>query len=179
LAGFGLMFVFLFGLALFMCLITIFCSPIKNTSTEQQPSRPDKIQREQTSDDRNAERAESTGTQPQRPQTVSEPKQQIDLNDPSDSDIGRTGIFTTNQHSRSGPGLSYPSVAMHFQNARFNIIGQRSHQTPTGISKWYRVKVIEYGCDAEQFQGCGKSAPSDLDDGWLNGNYVHFDQPEQ
>jgi len=101
------------------------------------------------------------------------PVQMSNSNNEPPSDDGRFGRLTTNQHLRSSPGLFAPSVAIQFQNARFRIL--ESEPSSDGTSTWYKVEIVEYGCDAERLLGCGKSTPTDSDTGWLNGKYVEFE----
>ena len=96
-------------------------------------------------------------------------------NNMSSASSGRTGRLTTNLNLRSAPNKTALSVGIHFQNARVKILDGESYDTADGYSTWYKVKVIEYGCDSEGNLGCGKNSDNDADEGWLNSKYVILD----
>lgn len=86
--------------------------------------------------------------------------------------IGREGRLTMNLNLRSASNRNASSVGIHFQNARVRILDVDSYETEDGYATWYRVEVIEYGCDTQGNLGCGKNTPSDADEGWINGRYI-------
>lgn len=88
------------------------------------------------------------------------------------SSNGRTGRLTTNLNLRSAPNKTASSVGIHFQNARVRILDEKSFKMPDGYSTWYKVEVVEYGCDTQEGLGCGKSSNSDADIGWLNASLL-------
>ena len=88
------------------------------------------------------------------------------------SSIGREGRLTTNLNLRSAPNKTAVSVGIHFQNAKVKVLAVESYDTSEGYSVWYKVRILEYGCDAEGKLGCGKNNPNDSDEGWMNGKYI-------
>lgn len=91
-----------------------------------------------------------------------------------------TGRLTTNLNLRSAPNKTASSVGIHFQNAQIKILDEKSFKAEDGYSTWYKVRVVEYGCDAQGDLGCGKNSDSDADEGWLNARYVAIEsEPSQ
>lgn len=90
--------------------------------------------------------------------------------------IGRTGRLTTNQRIRSASNKYSEILGVHYGGARVEILGQDSYSTDEGYATWYRVRVIENGCDVEGVRGCG----NDLDgyaggaalEGWMNAKFI-------
>ena len=96
--------------------------------------------------------------------------------------VGRTGRLTTNQRIRSASNRYSEILGVHYRGARVRILGVESHNhnnTVDGYSTWYRVHVIENGCDQEGIRGCG----NDLNEmpgqaameGWMNAKYISLD----
>lgn len=86
--------------------------------------------------------------------------------------IGREGRLSTNLNIRSAPNKTALSIGIHFQNAKVKVLAVESYDTSEGLTNWYKVKILEYGCDAMGQLGCGKNNSSDSDEGWVNGKYV-------
>lgn len=86
--------------------------------------------------------------------------------------VGREGFLTTNLNLRSAPNKTASSVGVHFQNAKIKVLAVESYDTPDGNSVWYKVRVLEYGCDVVDALGCGKNSPNDSDEGWMNSKFI-------
>lgn len=93
---------------------------------------------------------------------------------------GRTGRLTTNQRIRSDSNRYAEILGVHYQGARVEILDETSYGTEDGtVATWYRVRVLENGCDREGSMGCG----NDLDgmsgqatsEGWMNAKYISLD----
>lgn len=93
--------------------------------------------------------------------------------------VGRTGRLSTNQRIRSASNRYSEILGVHYSGARVRILGEESYNTVDGYSTWYRVHVIENGCDQEGIRGCG----NDLNEmpgqaameGWMNAKYISLD----
>jgi hypothetical protein len=93
---------------------------------------------------------------------------------------GRTGRLTTNQRIRSDSNRYAEILGVHYQGAKVEILDETTYSTEDGtLSTWYRVRVLEDGCDREGTMGCG----NDLDgvpgqaatEGWMNARYIAVD----
>ena len=92
---------------------------------------------------------------------------------------GRTGRLNTNQRIRSASNRYSEVLGVHYRGARVRILGDYSYSTADGYSTWYRVQVIENGCDQEGIRGCG----NDLNEmpgqaameGWMNAKFISLD----
>jgi hypothetical protein len=93
----------------------------------------------------------------------------------SSSLIGREGRLTTNANLRSASNKNASSIGIHFQSAKVRISNVEFYDTADGVSTWYKIKVIEYGCDTQGNLGCGKNAQNDADEGWVNAKVVRLD----
>jgi len=95
------------------------------------------------------------------------------------NNIGRTGRLTRNLLIRSGSNLHAESLGAHYANARVRILDEESYSTNDGWATWWRVQVIENGCDQRGIQGCG----NDLNEvpgqaameGWMNSKYISLE----
>jgi hypothetical protein len=93
--------------------------------------------------------------------------------------IGRIGHLTTNQRIRIASNRYSEIVGVHYMNAEIEVLDVDSYPTDEGDSTWYRVRVLENGCDAEGILGCG----NDLNGvsgqaamvGWMNARYIDLD----
>jgi hypothetical protein len=93
--------------------------------------------------------------------------------------VGRTGRLSTNQRIRSASNRYSEILGVHYRGARVLILGVESYNTEYGYSTWYRVKVIENGCDQEGIRGCGNDLNEMLGqaamEGWMNAKYIILD----
>lgn len=96
---------------------------------------------------------------------------------PDSPNIGRKGTLTTNQHIRIDANRYAQSLGVHYQDARLEVLDERSFMTDDGTrATWYRVRILENGCDREDGQGCG----NDRDrvqgaaalEGWMNAKNI-------
>jgi hypothetical protein len=78
----------------------------------------------------------------------------------------------TDSNLRSEPNKDAYSVAIHFNNAKFEILDETSYEINGQISNWYKVRIFEYGCSKDAAKGCGKNTPYDADEGWVNGKNI-------
>lgn len=70
-------------------------------------------------------------------------------------DIGRKGRLLTNQRIRSAPNLNGEILGVHYKGALIKVLEVSSYSTEEGYMTWYRVQVLENGCDTEGIRGCG------------------------
>ena len=98
----------------------------------------------------------------------------------SSAAIGRTGRLTTNVRIRSDSHKDSASLGVHYHNARIEVLDEKSFTTSDGdYATWYRVRVLENGCDIEGRMGCG----NDLNEipgqaateGWMNAKNISLD----
>lgn len=94
-------------------------------------------------------------------------------------DVGRIGVLTTNQRIRSAPNRYSEILGVHYYGARVRVLEVNEYTTNEGMATWYRVYVIQNGCDREGYMGCG----NDLDgesgaaatSGWMNAKYIRLE----
>jgi hypothetical protein len=84
----------------------------------------------------------------------------------------KRGELITDSNLRSEPNKDAYSVAIHFNNAKFEILDETSYEINGQISNWYKVRIFEYGCSKDAAKGCGKNTPYDADEGWVNGKNI-------
>jgi hypothetical protein len=89
----------------------------------------------------------------------------------SDSDyrIGKYATLDTNLRLRSASNKFASIVGVHYKGARIRVLETDEYDTPEGYSTWFRVEVVEDGCDAEGNLGCGHEGDTS---GWMNAKYV-------
>lgn len=80
----------------------------------------------------------------------------------------RTGQLTTDSNIRSEPNKDAASLGVNFRGAKVKILDETSYTTNDGEATWYKIRVTEYGCSKDANLGCGKNAPNDSDEGWVN-----------
>lgn len=94
--------------------------------------------------------------------------------------VGRTGRLTTNQNIRTESNKNAESLGVHYQGARIEVLDERSYTTDDGtLATWYRVKVLENGCDQMTGMGCGNDLygmPGQAArEGWMNARNIILD----
>ena len=93
--------------------------------------------------------------------------------------IGRKGHLTTNQRIRAASNKNAEITGVHYMNAKVQVLDVESYPTPDGDSTWYRVRVLENGCDAEGILGCGNDlngvSGNAETEGWMNARYIDLD----
>jgi hypothetical protein len=97
----------------------------------------------------------------------------------SSSVVGRKGHLTTNQRIRSDSNRYAEILGVHYQAAKVEILDEKTYSTEDGSATWYRVRVLENGCDRGGAMGCG----NDLNgmsgqaamEGWMNAKYLSLD----
>jgi len=98
---------------------------------------------------------------------------------PTHPDVGRSGRLTTNQRIRSGPTLDSQILGVHYYNARIRVLDAPSYSTNDGSMIWYRVKVLENGCDYEGIRGCGNNLDEEPGaaamEGWTSAKNITLD----
>lgn len=92
----------------------------------------------------------------------------------SSSLVGREGKLTTNANLRSASNKNALSIGIHFEGARVKITEVEFYDTKDGVSTWYKVKILTYGCDSQGILGCGKNSGIDSDEGWVNANVIQI-----
>jgi hypothetical protein len=93
--------------------------------------------------------------------------------------IGRRGHLTTNQRIHSDSNRYAEIIGVHYQGARIEIVDERTISQEDGFATWYKVRVLENGCDREGRLGCG----NDLNgmsgqaamEGWMNSKFIGLD----
>ena len=80
--------------------------------------------------------------------------------------VGRTGRLTRNLNIRSSSSKDSVSWGVHYEGARVEILEIDSYTSDGEFVTWYRVKVLENGCDRATNR-CGNNWENDYDFGWL------------
>jgi hypothetical protein len=102
----------------------------------------------------------------------------------SSSDIGKKGRLITNLRIRSAPNKTAEILGTHYQNARIEVLDSTSFTADDGeYVTWYKVRVLENGCDTEGKNGCGNDIERDgykyygeaEMEGWMNSKYIRLD----
>lgn len=91
------------------------------------------------------------------------------LSNNSDYRIGKIGRLDTNLRLRGASNKFSTIAGVHYRGARVRVLEVESYDTPEGYSIWFRVEVIENGCDSEGKLGCGSEGE---DEGWMNSKYI-------
>lgn len=93
--------------------------------------------------------------------------------------VGRKGHLTTNQRIRVSSNRYSEVLGVHYRNAKVEILEVTSYMTEDGMSTWYRVRVLENGCDAEGKRGCGNDlngvSGQAAHEGWMNAKFINLD----
>ena len=94
--------------------------------------------------------------------------------------IGRKGRLTTNQRIRSDSHKNAGILGVHYQGALIEVLEVKSYYTEDGTyATWYRVRVLEDGCDREGRMGCGNDLnemPGQAaSEGWMNAKNISLD----
>ena len=84
----------------------------------------------------------------------------------------KKGRLVTDLNIRDAPNKDAWSLGIHFMNAQIEVLEETSYELDGAVSKWYKIRVIEYGCSKDSSLGCGKNLPSDANEGWVNAKYV-------
>jgi len=99
---------------------------------------------------------------------------------PNSAYIGKRGVLTTNARIRSDSHKNAEILGVHYNGARIEVLDDKSYTTDDGeYATWFRVRVLENGCDAEGFRGCG----NDLNEipgqaameGWMSARNIRLD----
>jgi ribosomal protein S27AE len=96
---------------------------------------------------------------------------------PSPQATVRKGRLTTNQRMRSDSNKYAEIIGVHYQGAKVDILEERTFTTDDGtLATWYRVRVVQNGCDKEGSLGCGNDlngVPGQAaTEGWMNAKYI-------
>ncbi len=101
-------------------------------------------------------------------------------NTSSSSLVGRRGRLTINQKIRSESHRNAEVLGVHYYGARIEVLESKSYTTDDGTdATWFRVKVLENGCDNVGHMGCG----NDLNEmsgqaameGWMNARNIDLE----
>jgi hypothetical protein len=87
----------------------------------------------------------------------------------------KRGHLTMDANLRIEPNKDSASVGIHFRGALVRILDQTSYLRDNEVTTWYRIKVYKHGCSNNVNLGCGKNAPGDADEGWVNSKLVLLD----
>jgi hypothetical protein len=93
---------------------------------------------------------------------------------------GKTGHLTTNQRIRSDSNRVAEILGVHYRGAKVEILDEITYTTEDGTpATWYRVRVLEDGCDMENKRGCGNNldeVPGQAArEGWMNAKFIALD----
>lgn len=95
--------------------------------------------------------------------------------------IGRKGRLTTNLNLRIAPDRYAETRGTHYENARLEILDSASFYADDGeYVTWYKVKILQNGCDRVGTNGCGnnwerngyKGYGEAETEGWMNSKYI-------
>ncbi|MFN6962334.1 MAG: hypothetical protein ACK4S4_01060 [Pyrinomonadaceae bacterium] len=81
--------------------------------------------------------------------------------------IGREGVLTENANIRSASNRTAQVIGTHYQGARVRVLEVDSYPTDDGYATWYRVQVLQDGCDSQGNLGCGNNWERDGYFGWM------------
>ncbi len=115
----------------------------------------------------NSYQSTSNATETSAPKTPASPSFSSSL-------VGREGKLTLNANLRSASNKNASSIGVHFQDAKVRILKVEFYDMNDGLSTWYKVQIIEYGCDTQGNLGCGKYTENDADEGWVNAKAVRL-----
>ncbi len=83
------------------------------------------------------------------------------------SEVGRTGRLTINTNIRAASNKDAEIRGTHYQGARVEVLDVDSYSTNRGVTTWYRVRVLENGCDVITNHGCGNNWERNRSFGWM------------
>ena len=91
----------------------------------------------------------------------------------SSANVGSKGRLTTNVNIRVAPNKTAESRGIHYENARIEVLAEESYNTNDGeYVTWYKVRVLENGCDRVGNNGCGNNWERNGSLGWLEAEMV-------
>lgn len=94
----------------------------------------------------------------------------------TDPRIGRSGYLITNSHIRSSSNRYAQDLGVHYQNATVRVLDVEEYPTNDDVAVWFRVQVIENGCDVEGYMGCGNdlngTSGAAAMQGWMSGKNI-------
>ena len=97
------------------------------------------------------------------------------------SSVRKQGRLLTNMNIRASSGQYGEPLGTHYEGAIVQILDEESFNTDDGrYSTWYRVRVLENGCDQKSGNGCGNNRQIYDDfgwmqaeiEGWMNAKYI-------
>ena len=112
----------------------------------------------------------------------SAPNQNRSSNNAS-SIIGRTGHLKNNLNIRSAPNKVAEIRGTHYEGAKIEVLDTESYTTQDEFTTWYRVRVLQDGCDTVAGNGCGNNWERNGSfgwleaetEGWMNSKYITLD----
>lgn len=81
--------------------------------------------------------------------------------------IGRKGRLTINLNLRSAPNKVAEIRGTHYEGAKIEVLAAESYTTQDEYVTWYKVRVLEDGCDRVGGNGCGNNWERNGSFGWL------------
>ncbi len=101
----------------------------------------------------------------------------------SSSIIGSKGRLTSNLNLRSAPNKVAEIRGTHYEGARIEVLAEESYTTQDEYVTWYKVRVLEDGCDRVGGNGCGNNWERNGSfgwleaetEGWMNSKYIVLD----
>ena len=94
-------------------------------------------------------------------------------------DVGKTGKLNTNAHIRSSGNKTALDLGVHYYDARVKVLDAVGYDTSDGYALWYKVQVLQNGCDREEGLGCGNDlnrVPGQAKmEGWMSAKNITLD----
>ncbi len=98
---------------------------------------------------------------------------------PKHPDVGKTGKLNTNANIRSSSNKTALSLGVHYYDARIKVLEAVGYNTSDGYALWYRVQVLQNGCDREEGLGCGNDRDRNPGqaamEGWMSARNISLD----
>ncbi len=98
---------------------------------------------------------------------------------PKHPDVGKTGTLNTNAHIRSSSTKTASDLGVHYYDARIKVLDAVGYNTSDGYALWYKVQVLQNGCDREEGLGCGNDLNRDPGqaamEGWMSAKNILLD----
>jgi hypothetical protein len=81
--------------------------------------------------------------------------------------VGRRGRLMSNLNIRSAPNKVAEIRGTHYEGAKVEVLATESYTTQDEYVTWYKVRVLEDGCDRVGGNGCGNNWERNGSFGWL------------
>ncbi|MBK6725431.1 MAG: hypothetical protein IPG58_19865 [Acidobacteria bacterium] len=98
---------------------------------------------------------------------------------PKHPDVGKTGKLNTNAHIRSSGTKTALDLGVHYYDARIKVLDAVGYDTSDGYALWYKVQVLQNGCDREEDWAGKRLRPRPRGqaemEGWMSARNISLD----